>query len=69
MHSDSGSILDHVNRKILFFCFLVSSPMAMMEQAFMHPWIFVEVHTFSPFALILQVLNRMIEVRACRMVS
>ena len=56
------------NTKLPLYCSLVPDPMAVMEDAFMHPWDGLEVYAFPPFALIRQVLNRLMGSQYCRMI-
>ena len=56
-----------LNKKLPLYCSLVPDPMAVMEDAFMHPWDGLEVYAFPPFALIRRVLNRLMSSDCCRM--
>ena len=57
-----------LNKKLPLYCSLVPDPMALMEDAFMHPWDALEVYAFPPFALIRRVLNRLMQAQACTMI-
>ena len=57
-----------MNRKLPLYCSLVPDPMAVMEDAFMHPWDGLEVYAFPPFALIRRVLSRLRSSQSCRMI-
>ena len=57
-----------LNKKLPLYCSLVPDPMALMEDAFMHPWDDLQVYAYPPFALVRRVLNRLIGARSCRMI-
>ena len=57
-----------LNKKLLLYYSPVPDPLALMEDAFVHPWAGLEVYAFPPFALIRRVLNCLIKTQSCRMI-
>ena len=55
-------------KKLPLYCSLVPDPMAVMEDAFMHPWDGLEVYAFPLFALVRRVLSRLMRSAACTMI-